>query len=128
MINLNTLSSIKIFGIGVSDSTIIEIEERLSLKLPSEYIKLLKQADGFFLDNGITVYSSKDICERNETFEVQDYAPGHLAIGDDSGGLSILINLENEKIFSVDQGSMDVDDMTLIGNSLSNWLLNGCKL
>ncbi|MNF09415.1 hypothetical protein D3C80_2100740 [compost metagenome] len=56
------------------------------------------------------------------------YAPGYLAIGDDSGGRSILISFTSECVCLVGQGSMDSDDFEMIGNSLACWLSKGCML
>ena len=75
------------------------------------------------------LYSTDDLAERNETFEVREYAPGHLAIGDDSGGRSILIGLDGSRaVYLVDQGSMDPDDFIEISPDFSEWLDQGAEL
>jgi hypothetical protein len=123
---LAELSEIFSINTAITSTEIHLLEEQLGFTLPKDYVFLLKEANGFMLKNGVTIYSSTDVFERNETFEVQKYAPNFLAIGDDSGGLSILINLTNNNVVSVDQGSMDPDDMKILCNSISEWILNGC--
>lgn len=126
--NLDNLQNVDFLNSAATDNDIKILDGQFSFKLPLEYTELLRNANGFVLNNGLTVYSSSEVFERNETFEVEEYAPGYLAIGDDSGGLSILINIENEKIYSVDQGIMDPDDMDLQSDSLEQWVLRGCSL
>jgi hypothetical protein len=41
---------------------------------------------GVLLDDGTHIYAPDEIGERNETFEVLEYAPGWVLVGDDSGG------------------------------------------
>lgn len=82
------------------------------------------------IDFGATLGSSKadDIYERNETFQVQEYAPGYLAIGDDSAGRSIVLDLKTENVLIVDQSSMDPDDMEKIADTIGEWLQSNCRL
>lgn len=46
---------------------------------------------GLLLDDGTTVYGPDDLAERNETFEVAEYAPGWVLVGDDGGGSGYLM-------------------------------------
>lgn len=59
---------------------------------------------------------------------MQKYAGDYLAIGDDSGGMSILIPFRGEGVFVVDKGSMDPNDMSKISDSLMNWFKAGCQI
>ncbi|MFJ6679700.1 DUF4303 domain-containing protein [Microbacterium sp. NPDC091382] len=52
---------------------------------------LWRVTDGLELDDGTTLYSAADIAERNETYEVAEYAPGWLLVGDVSGGYGYLM-------------------------------------
>jgi hypothetical protein len=115
-------------GENTNNLCIDELEVSLGRKLPDYYKKLLLEINGFILENGITIYSSKDLYERNQTFEVDEYAPGYLLIGDDSGGLAILINMENYALYIVDQGIMDPDEMEKISNSLEEWIDGVCPM
>jgi len=83
------------------------LEAELAKSLPAAYRDLLLAADGMLFDNGLVLYPASQIRERNETFEVEKYAPGFLAIGDDSGGRAIMISLDSEGVFVVGIGRMD---------------------
>lgn len=113
---------------GVSGAQLAELQRKFHMELPESYVQMLRSANGFSLQTGVVVYSSDEIFERNETLEVSTYAPGYLAIGDDSGGRSILISFISECVCLVGQGSMDSDDFEMISNSLACWLSKGCVL
>lgn len=113
---------------GASEADVLALEKLLGVTLPDGYVSLLMETNGFALNNGVTVYPAEDVLERNETFEVREYAPGFLAIGDDSGGLSILVDLATQEVFSVDQGSMDPDDMEHLADSIQAWVSGGCNV
>jgi hypothetical protein len=89
-------------------------------------VQLLETANVFSLRKGLVIYSSDELVERNDTLEVEKYAPGYLVIGDDSGGRSIVVSYTDESVFLVDQGSMDPDDFEKISLSLSEWVSGGC--
>lgn len=113
---------------GANDAEVSALEAELETTFPSVYSDLLKESNGFSLNGGLLVYSTEEVAERNETLEVQEYAPGYLAIGDDSGGQSIMLSLTSCDLFLVDQGSMDPDDMIKLAESLPDWVSSGCKI
>lgn len=115
-------------GDGISVNELYELESQYLRPIPLEYKELLKMSNGIVFENGLVLYSSEDVLERNATFEVEKYAPGFFAIGDDSGGRSILIHLDESGVFVVGQGSMDPTDMRKIGDSLSCWIDAGCVI
>lgn len=125
--NIKNLSGIAVVNKGAAPNKLDEIEKHIKSVLPIDYRELMISADGFSFENGLVVYSTDELIERNETFEVDKYAPGHLAIGDDSGGRCILLSLASGKLFLVDQGSMDPDDMETLAN-LKDWLSRNCPI
>lgn len=126
--NLSALQGMSSVNPGIERLGIDNLETRLGRGIPDQYRDLLQAADGFILNNGLHIYSSDYIVERNETFEVNKYAPGYLAIGDDSGGRSILIRFEGGGVYLVDQGSMHPDDMKKVAESLAEWISNGAEI
>lgn len=52
-------------------------------------------ASGILLADGTTVYGADNIDERNATYQIADYAPGWVLIGDDSGGSGLLMRRGN---------------------------------
>lgn len=125
MINFNFLD-FDYINPGASVVDIANCEKSFDFLFPGSYKEFLKRSNGFMLTNGVFLYGLDDLVERNNTLEVQTYAPGHLAIGDDSGGISVLVRVSTEEIFSVDQGSMDIDDMTRLANTVIDWINAGC--
>ncbi|HST62994.1 MAG TPA: SMI1/KNR4 family protein [Longimicrobium sp.] len=114
---------------GASEDQIRASAESLGLEFPGFYAEVLRECNGFTTDKGLLLYSAEDLAERNETFEVRAYAPGFLAIGDDSGGRSILIALDGSAtVYIVDQGSMDPDEFIEVSPDLLEWLHQGAEL
>lgn len=112
-----------------TDHQILHIENRLNCQLPSAYRHVLKESNGLSFTNGVFIYGTEDILERNETWEVAEYAKGYIAIGDDSGGVVFLmaIKAENYRVFAVDGGDMNRQHATLVTSDLCKWLQEGCQ-
>jgi SMI1 / KNR4 family (SUKH-1) len=100
------------------------------VELPTTYLDILNTHGGKSIGDSVLLYALEDLLERNETFEVKQYCPGHMTIGDDGGGRAILIPLNNARcpVFVVDQGSMDPDDFETISDGLQDWVADGCSL
>lgn len=113
----------------LSAARIRAAEEALGARLPAFYANFLRRTDGLGPEGSVVLYSTDDLAERNETFEVQAYAPGFLAIGDDGGGRSLLIALDGStSVFIVDQGSMDPDDFEEVAPDFTDWIERGMPL
>ena len=67
------------------ESRIKKVEQELGMKLPKAYKELLRHTDGFITDDGINIFGTDDIVERNMTYEVKEYAPGYIGVGSDGG-------------------------------------------
>ena len=77
------LSKIMFFEKGnpITDEEINEIENELNIELPTVYSDLLHCINGFGTAQGIKIFGTKEIIERNATLEVEEYAKGFVAIG-----------------------------------------------
>lgn len=126
--NISNIKGIATVNGAISNIQLSELQGKLHIQLPDAYVQMLNSANGFSLQSGVTIYSSDELVERNETFEVKKYAPGYLSIGDDSGGRSIMIPLTSNGVFLVDQGSMVPDDFERISISITDWITGGCAL
>ena len=106
------------------------VENDLGFELPAPYKRIFGIADGFALDDGLTVYCSEDVVERNKTFEVQKYSPGFVAIGDDGGGRLVMLSVSSPetKVFVVDQGSLSPEYFEIVAESFDGWIAKGCPL
>ncbi|UKJ43910.1 SMI1/KNR4 family protein [Lysinibacillus sp. ACHW1.5] len=112
-----------------TDHQIVHIENKLNCQLPSAYTLVLKESNGLSFTNGVFIYGTEEIVERNETWEVAEYAKGYIAIGDDSGGMIFLMDIKAEdyRVLAVDSGDMNPEHATLITSDLSKWLQEGCQ-
>jgi hypothetical protein len=126
--NLNIVSGL-ILSPSASEIDIEEVEKGLNNILPISYKELLKASNGLATNEGIIIYGTDDILERNETWEIKNYAPGFISIGDDSGGRVFLMSLgDEEKILIVDSGDMTPDHAELISTNLIQWATNGLRI
>ena len=101
-----------------------DLEASLPLPLPAPYRAFLSSTPASFLakNDRTLVYGLDSVLERNQTFETHLYCPGHLAIGDDSGGRAIVLSLEEGSISAVDMGAMTPDSFEPIASSFSAWV------
>ena len=78
-------------------------------------------------DDGLMIYAPEDLPERNRTYEVAQYLPGHLMIGDDSGGRGILVD-GNGALWICGLGALFVDCREPLSPHLAQWVMQGCAL
>lgn len=126
--NLESITDFYSVNPPASEQAIAEAEFALGKTFPPEYRSLLLAADGFILQTGIGIYGTDEVEERNKTFEVEVYAPGYLAIGDDSGGRVVLLRYEDSGVYLVHQGIMAPQRMKLVANSLTEWVESSCEI
>lgn len=103
--------------------TVAEIEAWAGRPLPGEYRQFLEAFGGEFVTECVVVYAPEDVVERNETFQVKEYCPGHITIGDDSGGKAIVIATDKDPcpVYIVGHGCMDTEYFHFVASSLSEW-------
>ena len=125
--NIYSLTNIVTIAPPASDAEISDLEGRLNFQIPPEYNDLLRVANGFELTSGLVIYFSVDVAERNNTFAIMEQLPGYVAVGDDSGGKSIVIRVDGSGgVFTVDHGAVFPDELETVGLSLSYWVDRGC--
>ncbi|WP_169055903.1 SMI1/KNR4 family protein [Bacillus pumilus] len=110
-----------------SDKQIKKAESQLNM-LPEVYKTLLRQTNGCSVGGDVLLYGTEDITERNATWEVQRYAGGYIAIGDDGGGQVFLMRQteEEKRVWVVDAGVMDPQYAELVTEGLLEWVSGGC--
>lgn len=98
--------------------------------------ELWQTTPGLMLPDGITVYGPDDIGERNETYEVDEYAHGWSLVGDDSGGRGLLMRAaapgfdpargrDAAEVFLLDLGALCEDvpgEGDFVTDDLIGWL------
>lgn len=109
---------------------IAEVEDWLGLRLPEMYAQFLRSHSGKIFGDRVLLYSVEDLIERNSTYETKVYCPGHIAIGDDSGGRAFVIPLEEwtGSVFVVDHGDMSEEGCALVTTNFDGWIKNDCVL
>ncbi|KOS60592.1 SMI1 / KNR4 family protein [Lysinibacillus sp. FJAT-14222] len=127
MFNLTRITDL-IKNAPASENEILSLEDMMNIKLPTTYRTLLKYTNGLSIAGGVLIYGTEDIIERNETWEVNEYAKGYLAIGDDGGGNVFLMELDTEesRIFAVDCGDMNPQNASIIAVDFNSWIDSGC--
>ncbi len=103
--------------------------EWLGAVLPKAYEDYLHAIDGReTLVGDVLFYDASSLIERNETYEVKAYCPGHFTIGDDGGGRAVVIRIADGAVLLVDHGAMTPECMTRLGDNFRDWHAAGCPL
>jgi hypothetical protein len=112
---------------GLEDNELQSLDHAIGTRLPLAFREFLKRSDGLSLCGGLLIYGSADLKERNDTWEVTEYAPGFIAIGDDGGGKIFLMKLgeADSAIYVVESGVMNPEFGEKVAESLSAWVSNG---
>ncbi|MDQ1922140.1 SMI1/KNR4 family protein [Massilia pseudoviolaceinigra] len=126
--NMDHLTTVAQINPPVAEDLIGRVEAQLGMSLPGPYLELLRSANGMRFDNGLVVYAAEEVVERNETFEVKNYAPGYVAIGDDSGGRAVMMSLKSGRLMMAGIGDMDADMMEPCSKGLHSWVADGWPL
>ncbi|MEV7776620.1 hypothetical protein [Kitasatospora sp. NPDC086791] len=100
----------------------------IELSLPVPLLALWRVTDGLMTDAGVTVYSAGCIGERNATYEVAQYAPGFVLIGDGSGGRGFLLRAEDgcPVVYSSDLGDLGPEDFEVESEDFASWIESLC--
>lgn len=128
MINLENVDGL-VKTMPASNDEIRIVENEMNILLPEIHKELLKYTNGFSTDSGLVIYGTDDIVERNLTLEVDEYAKGYIAIGDDSGDIVFLVSKDDTKkeVLSVGCGDMNPSNAKVVAYNLSKWLDDGCN-
>lgn len=95
-----------------------------ALSFPAPLVALWKLKDGLLSEEGVAVYSAGCVGERNITYEVAQYAPGFVLIGDDSGGRGFLLRADDpgSAVFSSDLGDLDPAGFEVESTDFASWI------
>lgn len=74
----------------MSDSALTKSQDQLGIKLPNDYLELLSVTnggEGFIGKNSyVILWGVEELATMNQSYQVQEYAPGLLIFGSDGGG------------------------------------------
>lgn len=86
-------------------------------------------ADDHSVGEVVVLYSWPNLEERNETHEMEEYLPSHVAIGNDSGDYEFLIRRDGSpKVYWCDAGSLGSEEPEEVHSDFAEWLEAGCPL
>lgn len=112
---------------SASDIEIQEVENKMNNVFPNVYKDLLHFSNGFSIGGGLQIYGTDEILERNQTWEVDEYAKGFIAVGDDGGGNVFLMSQyrEEKQVLVIDSGDMNPDHASIVTVDLIKWINSG---
>ncbi|ERI10256.1 SMI1/KNR4 family protein [Aneurinibacillus aneurinilyticus] len=128
MIDFQSLSTFELYP-AVDDREIDSAEEKMAIKFPIVFRQLLKLTNGFETEEGVVIFGTDIIIERNETYEVAEYAEGYLAVGSNGGGKFYLMSTNEDatELLQVDAGVMNPEFATIVSGNFIEWINNGAK-
>ncbi len=98
-------------------------EAGLGRPLHPDYAAFLRLSDGLYTGGNLVLLDADSIAERNRDYEVAEYLPGYLMIGDDSGGMALLLRDQEPAVFEVDMGVMMASELRVSADSLAQLLI-----
>jgi hypothetical protein len=97
-----------------SAKSINDIIQTLGVDRDVWVVKFWSRYDGALLNDQVLMYSTNDIIERNQTYEIGINFPEQVLIGDDSGGRLILIDKAVSDVFYlIDSGDPFLEDAVI---------------
>ncbi|WP_432113133.1 hypothetical protein [Streptomyces sp. S1] len=109
---------------AATPADVMRARAETEVNLPAPLVALWSVRDGLLTESGVAVYSAVDIGERNATYEVAQYAPGFLLVGDDSGGRGFLLRADDpdSAVFSSGLGDLDPADFDVVSADFASWI------
>ena len=107
-----------------------KFEKKSDIKLPysyKEFLQLSNGGEGFIGDNSyVILWSIEELIEINESYEVNDYAPGIFLFGSDGGGEAYAFDIRSEamNIVQVPFIGMDIDLVQQIALTFDKFIEN----
>jgi len=112
-----------------------ELEKLLGTKLPSDYVSFLEYiklnfTNGLVTESVFIYLEEDDLIERYKTFEMGEYLPTYLGIGNDSGGSEIIISLaeKKSKIYFTDHGAYFENCLQIIAQNFDDFIDSGFSI
>lgn len=106
-----------------SIDVIQDIMKKNNFIIPNSYIELLLISNGIYAEHFILL-EVEEIFQRNQDYEIDLYLPGYIMIGDDNGGVAILIETATGNIYANGLGSLLPEDLKFQANNLEEFLLS----
>lgn len=91
--------------------------------IPVSYVEFLLISNGLYAENFVLL-EIEEIFQRNKDYEIELYLPEYIMIGDDNGGVAILMEFKTGNIYANGLGSLLPEDLKFQSKSLEEFLLN----
>lgn len=100
------------------------VERAEGLAIPPDYVALLQLSNGLNSGARLVLLELEALAARNRDYEVADHLPGHVMIGDDSGGTALVMRQGDPAVYEVGMGAMDRETMEISAPSLAALLID----
>lgn len=104
-------------------NTIQEIMRSNNFTIPNSYVAFLLISNGLHAEHFVLL-EVEEIFQRNQDYEINLYLPEYIMIGDDNGGVAILMESKTGNIYANGLGSLLPEDLKFQAKSLEEFLLN----
>jgi len=109
---------------AISDRELDQKASEIKFDIPLPYLQFLRLSNGLYSGEELVLLEIEEIEVRNNDYEVQEYLPGYVMVGDNSGGIALVMNSDEDFVYEVDMGSMDVESMKKSADSLHQLLID----
>lgn len=99
-----------------------KIEKFFEYFFPSDYKKMALSEEDYEVGGGNTyliLYPTNELLEANKDYEVSKYAPNHVLIGTNGGGVGVFYNRNNNNLFSIPLIGLAEEDALKLAPSLT---------
>ena len=110
-----------------SRSALTEVETRLGIKLPDQYISFMMESNGAEGNIGssyLAIWTAEQITQLNKDYAVNDFTPGLVYFGSDGGGMAYAFDNRTEYISIVEFPfeSIHIEDAKICGITFVEFL------
>lgn len=109
---------------GLDPGVVRDAAAALPFRLPDAYARFLTLSNGLYSGDQLVLIELEDLAARNQDYEIQHWLPGHVMIGDDSGGTAILMRDGDPTIFESGMGDLDPAGLRVSAPSLEALLID----
>ena len=110
---------------GVLKGVLLKERALMKKTMPRIYQEWLDNNPiGVMWENGIKIYGSQELEERNITFECDKYLPLYVAVGDDSGDALFFMqrDVSSQAVYASDVGDMMEENLVIVSNDFNKWI------
>ncbi|PKH51589.1 hypothetical protein CXF68_13245 [Tenacibaculum sp. Bg11-29] len=107
-----------------------QVLQDLNFEISNDMLSFWNTYEHILFDSGISIYGFELAKERNLQYEISNYLPSFVLIGDDGSGQGIFINKADGelKVYYLDLGAIGSIDLYKTGKNFFNWLEDDLKL